>query len=428
MKNSIMEFIDAQNSNKTKRKYQTCVVKYLRHIYGVNVNGKKNVDIEKYEDLARQYISEDREYDKDLVGYIRALKKEGRANLSISSYVSAVKSWLTYSRVDLTAYQIMIIRKATPSSKRGATHEDILDGDKIRQILSHAPTKLQAIILTMCSSGMRPGEAVGLDIDDVDLDNRRIWIRDMAEDSTKTKESRYTFFSEEAKLAIVEWLKVRDQCIETAQKRNYCNGVDNNKLFPFSYRVLLDMWTRAVTKAGLRKIDRGTGRLTLRPHACRKFFSSVLSKTNIGDTFIESLLGHESGVKHIYKNYTEQDVFERYQSAESAVTIHKGDVTRRLEEHQERITRQTEIIEDIQTKNISLEKDLKDRITDLEKENTEMREKNKIDKREVQIIGKYLLKMLNKIDKANKVMDEITEMESEMDEMDDIEALLKFDE
>ena len=150
MNKPISEFIEAQNCKQTRGKYRSGVIRFLTHIYKKPENVK---DIAPYEDMGKRYLKEKREYGKDIISFIRALRKEKRANLSIRSYVSAVKSWLVFSKVDLTAYQMMMIRKATPSSKRAATHEDILDEEKLRQIISHSPIKLQAIVLTMCSSG-----------------------------------------------------------------------------------------------------------------------------------------------------------------------------------------------------------------------------------------------------------------------------------
>ena len=144
---------------------------------------------------------------------------------------------------------------------------------------------------------MRPGEAVSLDMNDIDLDNKTVWIRDI-----KTGESRYTFISDEAKQVINEWLKVRPKYIKTAKTRNFTDKIDEFKMFPYTYRLMLDMWTQTLKKAGLYKVDPKTKRITLRPHACRKFFSSQLSKTDMGDAFIEMLLGHEDGVKSVYRS------------------------------------------------------------------------------------------------------------------------------
>lgn len=353
----ISDFIEAQNCNQTRAKYRSGVIRFLTHIYrkpeGVNKNVK---DLQPYEIMANQYLKEKKDYSKDIISFIRSLQKEKMANLSIRSYVTAVKTWLIFSKMDLTAYQMMMIRKATPSSKRGATHEDILDEDKIRQIISHSSIKLQAVVLTMCSSGMRPGEVVSIDKNDMDMETNRVWIRD-----TKTGEARYTFISKEANQSIEEWLKVRDKYILTAKKRHFTEEIDDSKLFPFSYRLVLDMWTQALRKSGLHNVDSHTNRITLRPHACRKFFSSQLSKTNIGDSFIELLMGHEDGVKSVYKKFTEKDVYDKYEEFEYAVTIHKGNITKEIKQQNEKIDQQSNIIHDLANENLSFKNGFKDR-------------------------------------------------------------------
>jgi len=397
----ISDFIEAQNCKQTRAKYRSGVVRFITHIYGKPDDVKKNVkDIGPYERMAQTYLKEKRDYSKDIISFIRSLQKEKKANLSIRSYVSAVKSWLIFSKVDLTAYQMMMIRKATPSSKRAATHEDILDEQKLSQIISHSPIKLQAIVLTMCSSGMRPGEAVNIDMNDIDLDNKTVWIRD-----TKTGESRYTFISDEAKQSINEWLKVRPKYIKTAKTRNFTDKIDESKMFPYTYRLMLEMWTQTLKKAGLHKVDKRTKRVTLRPHACRKFFSSQLSKTDMGDAFIELLLGHEDGVKSVYKKFTEKDVYEKYQEFEYAVTIHKGNITKEIKKQNEKIDQQSDIIHNLASENLSFKNGLKDRET-IEK--TLANRLNRIEEQNKQLTNviRYMLQFQHKLLEGNDNFDD----------------------
>jgi len=48
--------------------------------------------------------------------------------------------------------------------------------------------------------------------------------------------------------------------------------------FPFSTEVTNQMFTRALKKAGLLKVDKTTGRKKLHIHMLRKFFRSQLAQ------------------------------------------------------------------------------------------------------------------------------------------------------
>ena len=366
MENPIQEYLGEYTKKQTIRGLKTICLKYLEYIYGSKQEkNKKEYNLAPYEKLARKYFKEERDYTKDILGFIQLLESEDKTPRTIGTYVSCIREWFTTRKIELKAWDLKQIKKRCPRGKRAVTHEVVLRENTIAQILSHSDSKMRAIILTLCSSGMRPGEALNLDMDDIDLETRTIWIKD-----TKTGDSRYSFFTDEALAEIIEWLKVRESYIETAEKRYYTDAVDSSKMFPFSYRVFLKCWTASLQKAGLYKVDKRTNRATLRPHACRKFFSSKLSKTNIGDTFIEALLGHEEGVKSIYKRYNEDEVREKYRENDYAVTIYKGEITKEVED-----LKATTV--DLASKNTKLERDISDRLSENEERFKELEKKNK---------------------------------------------------
>ena len=66
---------------------------------------------------------------------------------------------------------------------------------------------------------MRIGEALQLELDDIDLDSdpAKISIRG---EYTKSGDPRYTFISGETKEHILEWLKYRTEYLKSASKRS----------------------------------------------------------------------------------------------------------------------------------------------------------------------------------------------------------------
>ncbi|MCK4995540.1 MAG: tyrosine-type recombinase/integrase [Thermoplasmatales archaeon] len=72
--------------------------------------------------------------------------------------------------------------------------------------------QIKSIILLGSTSGIRPEELYQLDVKDIDLDKRTVYINHNPSNgqSTKTKMSRVSFFSEKAKQALVEYLESFD--------------------------------------------------------------------------------------------------------------------------------------------------------------------------------------------------------------------------
>ena len=84
---------------------------------------------------------------------------------------------------------------------------------KITETLNYFKTndnylRIKAVILLGCSSGLRAEEIYNLTMEDIDLNKRKITIRHdpKSNHTTKTKKTRISFISEEAKIAIQDYL------------------------------------------------------------------------------------------------------------------------------------------------------------------------------------------------------------------------------
>ena len=81
---------------------------------------------------------------------------------------------------------------------------------------------------------MRIGEALSLELDDLDFQQNRIDIR-----KTKSGERRDSFFSDEAGEYLREWLNNRDRYLQEAVQKStlHAKSVDDNHVFPFKMPV-----------------------------------------------------------------------------------------------------------------------------------------------------------------------------------------------
>jgi len=200
---------------------------------------------------------------------------------------------------------------------------------------------------------MRIGEALQLRLRDVDLEKRMITIRG---EYTKTGNSRYVFFSEEAADMLKDWLKHREEYQDIAvRKSRFKNSAGGDLLFPFSYVNAMQIWTNAVKKNGSFERDSSTGRLTLHPHCLRKFFRTKLGEVIPVDV-VEALMGHEGYLTEVYRRYSTEDLKKEYDKGEHVLSVFTdrakiGELEQRIESKDKAMN---EIIQGLVRENMEL--------------------------------------------------------------------------
>jgi integrase len=333
-KKSIEYFIGQYPKQNTKRSYRAGLYSFLDSIYGDIRSGRIATKEErnKYEEMSAQYFTEERNHLDDLVRFINNMNGTPPATTKLK--VVATKEWLNYNDIELSQKDLKTLRKRMPKAKGGWTAEEDFDIEVLKKVLAHTDEKGRALILTLASSGMRIGEALCIMLEDVDISKKppEIVVRGLY---TKNGETRVVFISSEAKEAVEEWLKIRTDYLKAAVNKN--NGLvkkaeakpkseSDDRLFPFSDAVVRELWSRALSKAGLNAKDNATGRLKYRVHGLRKFFRSQLALTCPVDV-VEALMGHEGYLTAAYRRYTKKQMAEYYLKAEHHVTITgRGDI------------------------------------------------------------------------------------------------------
>ncbi|MEM3511174.1 MAG: site-specific integrase [Candidatus Jordarchaeales archaeon] len=105
---------------------------------------------------------------------------------------------------------------------------------ELRQILNYMDAKGRSLFLVLASSGMRISEALKLKVEDVDLTAVPPRINVNGE-YTKTGNPQVAFINSETKEALLEWLKIRQNELQTAVKRSrYGKRADDRHIWwPF---------------------------------------------------------------------------------------------------------------------------------------------------------------------------------------------------
>ena len=365
----ISSFLEQYGKAQTKMGYASAIFAYFDYIYKYQRKDKRASveDRDRYEEFAETYFSSNRDYVQDMINY--AASRSDRPAKTVQMYISAIREFMVFNGVNFTDAEKKRIKNKTPRGG-AATVEDELDLDKIRVIMQHGDLKLRTLILFLISSGLRLNEALSLNRSDIDLHNK-VGVVTIRPGKAKTRHGRITFCTPEAVQALKEWLKVRDQYLESARKRS--NGInrtknieDDDRIFPFSDSNVVQMWENCLNKSGLANRDEGTNRLRLHPHMFRKFFSSQL-RVIVPPDIVEVLMGHRvGGVIGTYRSYTRQELQSHYEKGMHLLTVSmpkeiqeiENEFKSKLQGQETRLNGQGELLEKVIRENMDLKEEI----------------------------------------------------------------------
>jgi len=322
-----------QFSKSTKPIYKSMLKGYFEMVYP---QLKEAEDIEaEMRKLTLEYVEDlERDYGEDILAY-RDLIKD-KAPKTRSSHFSCIFGYLEQNNLEFPKrWKKNIVGRG---SNQAISEEKVPTPDELKRIIYHLPSQARAYVFIMATGGMRPGEALGLNLSDLDLDyvatftgadgkikNVPIPKINLRHANTKTKIKRFTFITQEAKREVESFLDYRDEYIERLKRRgikgSFQKKIDEGRIFPFSEQTFSGIWTIAIKKAGLYVKDTVTKRITLRPHNLRKFFETWGNWSN--PAVPECLAGHIEGMRKIYQrmDQAERLLVEAYKAAEPNITL-----------------------------------------------------------------------------------------------------------
>lgn len=340
----VEKFLETYKSVNTRKTYRMALADFLKSVYG------------KAEDLeikSEQYFKEERDVKKDVEAFFLSIRN--LAPKSVRLKLAAVKVFLIENDVELSQKFWRRVRRKIKGN-RALTLDKVPSNVELRKIVMHLPIQGKALFLTLASSGMRIGEALQLKLEDVELDEQpgKVNIRG---DYTKTGNSRVAFISEEAKMTVKEWLKVRSDYLDAASKKSHLYDKDANdsRLFPFENTTAYSIWNTALKKAGFAKRDASTNRRRIHPHVLRKFFRTKMG-TIIPVDVAEALMGHEEYLTEVYRRYSMEDLARFYLQGEPALLVftEAEEVSRLRVEVEERNKQLQTLMNGLVTENLNL--------------------------------------------------------------------------
>lgn len=177
-----------------------------------------------------------------------------------------------------------------------------------------------AIVLLMLQGGLRPGEVLGLHLEDLAYGRRRVVVRHRVDHPkgarSKSRYERVVDLHEPETLAILSTYVMEERPAEADSPLVFLvGGRGKRRLEALSYDGLVRMFTRATTRAGIR-----TPWVT--PHACRHTHATAMWEGGMRELTLQKRLGHASPEStRIYTRVSDPAVVADYNRALGAQAV-----------------------------------------------------------------------------------------------------------
>lgn len=311
-----MSYVYTQKSRKDylQRKFMISKSEATRDGYLTALNvfdhfAKDNFGVESgdviVQDLKKLKRLEPEVYDL-LQSFVNYLAKD-RNPRTVKDYVARLADYFYYNGIKLDSRELRS-NVTLPRTVRDMAYA--LTKKDIRKILDNAKPQRKALYLTLLSSGMRIGEAVGLRKRDFDLDQERICITIPAI-LTKLKTQRQTYLSKEAEeylRPILKRLSPDDLVFGTNENRRIARLTEER------------LFDHCRERAGVNTKYDNNNRHKITLHSFRSFCETVASNT-FGDEYAHALIGH-SGYMSVYYRLSPEERLKKYMQIEPYLTIY----------------------------------------------------------------------------------------------------------
>jgi len=259
-------------------------------------------------------------YEKDITDYYLSIIK--KAPKSRDARLFCVKSFFMRNGVDIQTYFWKDLSDMV-KEKGSITEDEVPNLEQLQQLLNHAGPREHAWILFSSSSGTRIGEILQLKEDDVKLDEDpvRVLVSGMI---AKKGYKRTTFISQEAKIELLKWLKIRQEYLDHVKEASHfvkrSKKDYTNLIFPFTYNTADVAWKKLLKKTGLYKIDERTKRITMSIHSLRKYAKTRMLY-HMPEVEVNYIIGHRRYLSGEYERPEIERVAKSYKKAEGELSV-----------------------------------------------------------------------------------------------------------
>ncbi|MCZ0975261.1 tyrosine-type recombinase/integrase [Streptomyces albulus] len=190
-----------------------------------------------------------------------------------------------------------------------------LDDAQVEALLAELRSvRDRALVLLMLQGGLRPGEALGLHLEDIAYGRRRVVVRHRDDHPkgarSKSRYERVVDLHEPEALATVSAYVMSDRPADAESPLVFLIGGRGARRFePLGYDGLVRMFARACTRAGIREP-------WMTPHALRHTHATRMWEGGMRELTLQRRLGHASPEStRIYTRVSDPAVVTEYNRA-----------------------------------------------------------------------------------------------------------------
>ena len=212
--------------------------------------------------------------------FLSTVAQRGVASTTVHAHARALRAFLRFAYEEDWIEEPITVRMPRVEQKR----MEVLTRDEVRRVLSVCSIRDRALVLTLIDSGLRRGEALALDWEDVDFRTGAVHVR-----RGKGGKARVTYVGSKTKRALLRW----------------GGGQRRSPIFPLTPSGGASLMARLSHNSGTH--------ITF--HKCRRTFATWALKNGIDLLSLQRLLGHSSlEMVRRYALLSDRDLKEAYES------------------------------------------------------------------------------------------------------------------
>ena len=227
---------------------------------------------------------------KRVLTYLRNTRGVGQKTLE--SYFSALSSfygYLVYEDLHSVNPVPSFRKRYLKTYKKGqvASRRKLLSVEQMSLLINSVLEIRDKLIMTVfAKTGIRRGELIGIDVDDIDWGENYIKLK-----KRRKRSNPYVFFDEETAVILARWLRVRSGHAAPSEKALFI-GEQGKRI---GRNIVYQLVTKHAERVGLH--DPGSSRLEdhFSPHCFRHWFTTHLRRRGLSREFLKELRGDSRG-------------------------------------------------------------------------------------------------------------------------------------
>lgn len=245
---------------------------------------------------------------EDVCLYIQALRDEGIKEGTVSIYITALRSFASYLEdkelLLFKAKAIPVVSADNVVSHEFATPEEVMAILGVWSDLFPLDCRNKAMISLTWDTGVRLSELLSLNVEDIDLINKRGRVKTYK----RKNEMRDIYWETDTNDILKKWLLFRDEVLIR-------DGAHTNALFLSlaTNTKALRCHRHAVQKALIDARKKAGVKRHITPHSLRHGYCTLRAKLNMNVNHLQRLMGHAKLTStQVYVHLTNNELENEY--------------------------------------------------------------------------------------------------------------------